>query len=271
MTSSDRAPWDLPLPDAIEIVPDGALRNIDLDRAINIFDSCAGAGRTSAGKPLFPDRIPADRIDHFAGVFASARVHDPTVRAGKETPLAGEVDYEKRRISSAEHSSWGVLYDGHLYLDIVEPLAGDIHPRHAAFIVTGQLIGTFEPVEKRYHARVALYGFPSIISVPGIVVAPARSRSYHIARKMGMQAEDNDPHLEHGEGRLTEVLAGLFLQALFFQMTGDPFCADEDCRLFNAHTQAQLIKAQLSSGASLCKRHKDFLESKKRGGKGLRI
>ncbi len=60
---------------------------------------------------------------------------------------------------------------------------------------------------------------------------------------------------------MTEVIKGYLLQALFYHAAGDPFCPDENCRLFNAHWQEQLIRAQLGDGAELCSRHGAMLEA----------
>src|SRR5207247_8827695 len=57
----------------------------------------------------------------------------------------------------------------------------------------------------------------------------------------------DDPHL-------TEVAKGYALQAAMYHVTKEAFCEDPECRLFNAHWQAEVLRAQIESG-SLCHRH----------------
>ena len=49
---------------------------------------------------------------------------------------------------------------------------------------------------------------------------------------------------------------------LLFALTGEPFCEDPACRLFNAHWQAEMLRAQLE-GPDYCERHQELL---RRGG-----
>ena len=49
--------------------------------------------------------------------------------------------------------------------------------------LTNRLFATWDEHERRYHARVSLYGFPSIISTTGVVEAPARPRQYYLLKQ----------------------------------------------------------------------------------------
>ena len=49
------------------------------------------------------------------------------------------------------------------------------------------------------------------------------------------------------------------MQAVFYSLTGNPFCEDKGCRLYNAHWQEDAIFAQLESGYEFCKEHTKFL------------
>jgi hypothetical protein len=51
------------------------------------------------------------------------------------------------------------------------------------------------------------------------------------------------------------VLKGYVLQAVFYQATGEAFCDDPDCRLFNAHWQEEVLRAQRDVPYDLCPRH----------------
>jgi hypothetical protein len=54
------------------------------------------------------------------------------------------------------------------------------------------------------------------------------------------------------------------MQALLYLITGEPFCNDPICRLFNAHWQHELIHAQLESLYEFCPEHQSFLDRLRR-------
>ncbi len=130
----------------------------------------------------------------------------------------------------------------------------------------------------RCHGRTIICGYPiALISTTGLVEAPARPRLYYAkllgrerAERMGLEVptpeefkidlnrEFGGAMLDYDE-RLTEVCKGYALQALGFFLTFEAFCGDRDCRLYNAHTQEELIHAQLESGR-ICDRHKQVLK-----------
>jgi hypothetical protein len=70
-------------------------------------------------------------------------------------------------------------------------------------------------------------------------------------------------YLEHGDERLSGVAKGLAAQAVFYHLTGQPFCEKEACRLFNARWQEQLLEAQVKSG-KFCEQHGRFLKELRR-------
>lgn len=126
----------------------------------------------------------------------------------------------------------------------------------------------------RYHGRVIICSFPlSIVSTTGMVEAPARPKEYYVKMLAMQRARDagllipNETEFEaelRGEladrmldydDRLTEAIKGYVLQAVSFFTIFDAFCSDPDCRLYNAHTQEELIHAQLESG-KICPTHK---------------
>jgi hypothetical protein len=154
---------------------------------------------------------------------------------------------------------------------------------HLAF--TNQLPGTWDDTDGRYHARVGIFGYPALISIPGLVEAPARPRAYYLLRQqyqaLGFpEAEEaaltsvtrgEEPRwLEHDDPRLTEALKGYALQAVLYVLTGEAFCAEPDCCLYNAHWQEELIRAQLSPVPDLCPPHQELLEQLAMMGDGNR-
>ena len=71
--------------------------------------------------------------------------------------------------------------------------------------------------------------------------------------------------LRHDDPRLTEAMKGYVMQALFYHVTGDPFCEDRGCRLYNAHWQEEVIGAQLGGAYQLCPRHQGLLDEMREG------
>jgi len=48
---------------------------------------------------------------------------------------------------------------------------------------------------------------------------------------------------------------------VFYNLTGAPFCEDVNCRLFNAHWQEEMIKAQITGPYEFCPEHEKALEA----------
>ena len=53
------------------------------------------------------------------------------------------------------------------------------------------------------------------------------------------------------------------MQSILYYETGNAFCKQKDCRLFNAHWQKDLIFSQLEN-RKLCKLHSDILTKLKK-------
>ncbi len=134
-------------------------------------------------------------------------------------------------------------------------------------LLTDKLIATYDDTDKRLHLRAAVYSYPSIVSTSGIAEAPAKPKEYYLAKqRYGLlkiwelkEAEVKNKFrgrfIDYHDPRLTEVLNGYIAQTVFFNFTGNPFCEKKDCRLFNAHWQEDLIRAQVKSG-KFCKKHR---------------
>lgn len=145
-------------------------------------------------------------------------------------------------------------------------------------IISDKLIATYEDTDKRLHLRAAVFGFPSIISTSGIVEAPAKPRDYYLEKQKysllrawelkeeELKRKFKNRFIDYHDPRLTEVLKGYIAQAIFFIFTGNPFCKNKACRLFNAHWQEDLLGAQINSG-KFCKFHKAELKKIKGGEK----
>lgn len=93
-----------------------------------------------------------------------------------------------------------------------------------------RLVETIE-ADGRYHIHAAIHGLPSLISVQGMIEGPARPREYCALR--GRLSEEEIFHglggkfLREGDPGLTEVMKGYVMQALFYHLTGPPFCEEK--------------------------------------------
>ena len=72
-----------------------------------------------------------------------------------------------------------------------------------------------------------------------------------------------DQFVDYHDVRLSEIIGGLILQSILYYETGNAFCKQKDCRLFNAHWQKDLIFSQLEN-KKLCKLHSDILTKLKK-------
>jgi putative metallopeptidase DUF6775 len=179
------------------------------------------------------------------------------------TPDRARFNSEVSRLRGREGMR-GVLYDGywlerifHRALSERIPLApGD---DYLQLLFTSRLFGTFE--DRRYHARVVLMGAPSLISTSGLVEAPAKPREYYYI-KGGLIQSGKDlsvldemyrgRYVEYDDPKISSILCSYALQVVFYHMTGQAFCDDEECCLYNSHWQEDVLRVQ--HDGELCER-----------------
>ncbi|MBM2831371.1 MAG: hypothetical protein HW414_423 [Dehalococcoidia bacterium] len=221
-----------------------------------------------------PPAQQEQKLTRLAEQFARAKIMNISRREAPPTPLPGEVSYESRRLSASGRHAFGLLYDGfevmHAFAEVMPREERGLDSLHVVF--TNQLLGTWEDDDRRYHARVAVFGYPCLLSTSGLVEAPARPREYYILKQgyrslrmddaavLDLETRFKDRSLAHDDERLTEVMKGYVMQAVFYHLTGNPFCESRDCRLYNAHWQEEVIQAQLKSGPELCPPHEEELQ-----------
>lgn len=210
-------------------------------------------------------------VEELAKELASAKVRVFEFSQEEQEPLYGEVQYEKRILQEPHRRMMGILYDGYKILRVLRRVLPEneatTDTAHIAF--TNRIITTHEKGDIRYHARVIMCGFPSLISTSGLVEAPAKPREYYVM-KQKYAATDSEPpaqelkatfegrFIDYDDGNMTQALKGYTLQSVFYHATGEPFCEDKDCMLFNAHWQEEVLNAQIVSG-QLCERHEQML------------
>ena len=145
----------------------------------------------------------------------------------------------------------GCWLQRYLYSVISSHFSDEIRDDCLHIVLTGKLFGTF--VSKRYHARVLLTGEPCLLSTSGIVEAPARSREYYFAKAKLMAEQMNISELdeifagsfvEYDSPKITDIIYSYILQLIRYRQTGDPFCENDKCCLFNSHLQKDVLELQ---------------------------
>jgi hypothetical protein len=158
------------------------------------------------------------------------------------------------------------LYDGFALQQLLRAsISGnECDSDHVHIIITDLLTCTFDEADWRYHARPVICGTPSIISSSGIVEGPARPKEYYFQARPGLidpklvKKEYEGRFIDSGDPRLTSAALEYSLQALFFFITdGEPFCENENCRLFNAHWQEEIIRT--IANPVFCTKHGEML------------
>jgi hypothetical protein len=206
-------------------------------------------------------------VNETALNMARLKVRDVTKKNVPVDPLKPEIDYERRNLTKSTSRTSGVIYEGfnlqQLYWNFIDPQERNLH--HLHLVVTNQLFATWDNNNHRYHARVSIYGLPTLLSTSGVVEAPAKPRDFYVRRHLGedlheLKEQFKESCIDYQDPRLTDILKGYAAQALFYYLLGYPFCEDSNCRLFNAHRQSELLQAQLFSPYEFCSRHQAVLD-----------
>lgn len=222
---------------------------------------------------VLPDPLAVGgNLGRIARSLAAARVIDPALpEPAERAPLRGEVSLEERRLRlpPAQRSS-SALYDGYRFQALLREALGarlrSLDPITVVF--TDRKLLTWDEGDRRQHLRAIVLGVPGVVSLPGLIEGPARPREYYRARErlraLGMSGEIIQARLEREiagrfltprDPRLVGVAAGYALQAYAYLAWGEASCPDPRCRLFNAHWQEEILRAQGESGVSLCPTH----------------
>jgi hypothetical protein len=176
------------------------------------------------------------QVEQFEQLCASALISDPKQPFHKQPSRVG---------------NGLALHDGF----VLQRLLCSLLPEeecgldHIHVIITEKLVCTFDEIGWRYHARTIIGGTPSIISLTGIVEAPAKPKEYYYsaypgpANSMSLKKQFAGRFIDYEDSRLNSALTLYLYQAIFFFITdGEPFCQDERCLLYNPHWQEELIR-----------------------------
>jgi len=256
----------------IILYDEGTAQELDIKAIAQYLIQKMGAVSVEVRGNPFDFNLPQDKLSDYARKIASCKIQEISqkILPGQE-PLYGEIEYEKRRILGKTRS-FGILYDGfHLLRIFCEIMPREERGREFVHIFfTNRLFATWDGSNKRYHLRTSVYGVPSIISTTGLVEAPAKPREYYLLKQQyerlrkdltELKERFKGSFIDYEDEHLTEVMKGYAMQAVFYALTGDPFCEDKGCRLYNAHWQEELIFAQLEGEYEFCGRHTRILDS----------
>jgi hypothetical protein len=225
-------------------------------------------------KELFPVQIEIRKNfseysnDKIFEKIASSKIHDIKKPFKKYIPSINEIQAEKECKDTTKDEEM-ILYDGFEFQKIIS----DIIPKDENklnilhIIFTNKLTCTFDDSDFRYHARAIIKSSPAIISTSGIVEAPAKPKQYYFELMTDFSKDKIDEikkkykgeFLEYNDSRISQVIEGYLLQAIMYFETGDSFCDDKECRLFNAHWQKDLLHSQIVNQV-FCKKHLEIIK-----------
>jgi len=211
-----------------------------------------------------------DSTSKIAYELATSKIFNLLAPFEKRTPTSEEIILEENSITNFTNTSNIVMYDGFEFRQIVANTIPEIESRPDKFhlICTNKLTCTYDYEDYRYHGRAVICSNPAIISTTGIIEAPAKPREYYLGMFENMvqglnldmmKNQFKGKYLEYHDVKLSEIIKGYAMQALFYYLTGQPFCESKDCRLYNAHWQEDLLHSQLTV-SNLCNQHQKILD-----------
>ena len=202
--------------------------------------------------------------------IASCRIFNPRKPYEKHNPSIEEIIFEEENFTNTAKTENIIMYDGFEIQKVLTELIPEEETSSDLFHIffTNILTCTYDCNDYRHHGRALIGANPSIISTTGIIEAPAKPREYYLDLMsnytQGINLESikqkyKGTYLEYDDTRLSKIIEGYILQAIFYFETGDEFCDKTDCRLFNAHWQKDLLYSQLENG-KLCEIHQQVLK-----------
>ena len=201
--------------------------------------------------------------------IASCRIFNLRKPYEKHTPSKDEILFEETNFENTSKTENIIMYDGFEMQKVLTELIPEGERTADSFHIffTNKLTCTYDYNDYRYHGRALIGANPSIISTTGIIEAPAKPREYYLELMsnftQGINVESikqkyKGMYLEYNDIRLSQIIEGYLLQAIFYFETGEAFCNKIECRLFNAHWQKDLMYSQIESG-KLCEKHQIVL------------
>lgn len=239
----------------IFIYSDDASSSLNLDLLVEFLESF-NFQIENRGKFFDYLNLSEFELDDANSFFSLIRVFDI------ENPLdrienldIDEIEFEIKKMKEL-YSFRGDLYEGiwlqrKLYSVLATKFYSELNDDYIHVIYTGKLFGTFGT--KRYHARVILTGVPSLISTSGLIEAPARPRDYYITKASYIKSERDISELdeiykgrflEYDDPKITKIVCSYTLQTIKYALTGEAFCDNSACSLYNSHWQEEVLEIQ---------------------------
>lgn len=203
-------------------------------------------------------KLEGEELNKKAEYLAKIRIFDPFKKILNESPFSVEIDYEKRNLKSLTRKK-GIIYDGlkflKIYRDFILPSQRNLL-NSFIFFFTDQLLATYSD---RWHLRIILFSFPVLISIPGMIYAPAKDRDYYISEVLRTPPFYKEYYLKEKDERLKRVLTAYVIQGIFFynsilESKEFRFCEEKGCILYNSHFQRDVITFQYN--LNFCELHR---------------
>jgi len=127
-------------------------------------------------------------IENLSSNIARIRIINPNKKEIDRIPHSIEINLEKKYILNWSEKPIGNFYNGFELILIFSNLIPkeETGLEYCHIIFTNQLFGTWDEKDLRYHARVVVFGFPTIISTTGLVEGSAKPREFYLKNKWGL-------------------------------------------------------------------------------------
>ena len=206
----------------------------------------------------------------IAPKIAECKIFNLSKDFQKHVPTKEEILFEESNFQNTSKTENIIMYDGFYLQSVLANIISEEEQTDSTFHVffTNKLPCTYDKNDYRYHGRALIGSNPAIISTTGIIEAPAKPRGYYFDLMtnftQGVNVETikekyKGTYLEYNDSRLSKIIEGYLLQAIFYYETGEVFCSNLSCRLFNAHWQKDLLHSQLHE-SRLCDTHQKALK-----------
>lgn len=203
--------------------------------------------------------------EKFTKVFSELRVHDLKKKFIYNSHQESDYEFEKKFNDYTKQKQNEIFYEGFkMQKNFSSFLPDDENTLSVlSIIITNKLIGTFDENDYRFHARAILLGNPTIISTSGIIEGPAKPKKFYLdmmtnfsqISESEIEKKYQGEFLTYHDLRLPQILEGYIMQAISFIETGEEFCENDFCRIFNSHWQRDLIDLNVIE-SKLCPKHK---------------
>ncbi len=200
--------------------------------------------------------------------ISNTRILDLKNQFKKYFPTEEDIQIEKENRDTSNEKEIA-LYDGfEMQKTFAEFIPVDEKTDNILHVVfTNKTTCTFDQDDYRYHARALIASNPAIISTTGMIEAPAKPKQYYLdlmtcfseSEVKEINEKYKGQFLKQHDSRLHKIAEGYLIQGIMYYETGEAFCKDRECRLFNAHWQKDLFYCQIEK-RSFCKEHAKILD-----------